>query len=89
MAPVFCAIVDVHHARLGGGVGQDLGVDAALDLADLASVTGALCAKSKRVRSALTSEPFCCTWRPALRAGLVHQVGDRVVAHGGGAAARC
>ncbi len=29
------------------------------------SVTGALCAKSKRVRSALTSEPFCCTWSPS------------------------
>jgi hypothetical protein len=29
------------------------------------AVTGALCAKSKRVRSALTSEPFCCTWPPS------------------------
>jgi hypothetical protein len=28
-------------------------------------VSGALCAKSKRVRSASTSEPFCCTWAPS------------------------
>ncbi|MDT4843929.1 hypothetical protein FQZ97_778680 [compost metagenome] len=28
-------------------------------------VTGALCAKSKRVLSASTSEPFCCTWSPS------------------------
>ncbi len=30
-----------------------------------ASVTGALCVKSKRVLSASTSEPFCCTWSPS------------------------
>jgi hypothetical protein len=34
MAPVFCAL-DVHHARLGGAVGQDFGVHALLDLGDL------------------------------------------------------
>ncbi|MOA01661.1 hypothetical protein D3C78_1210820 [compost metagenome] len=30
-----------------------------------ASVTGALCVKSKRVRSALTRLPFCCTCSPS------------------------
>ena len=30
-----------------------------------ASVTGALWAKSKRVRSALTNDPFCATWSPS------------------------
>ena len=41
----------------------------ALTLASIAvicaSVTGALCAKSKRVRSALTKLPFCCTCSPS------------------------
>jgi hypothetical protein len=64
IAPLFCASSSGSTAP-ARGVGQDLGIDQGLDLRICASVTGALWAKSKRVRSALTSEPFCCTCAPS------------------------
>ncbi len=57
---------DVHHAGIGGGVGQNFLRSPALRSARICSaVTGALCVKSKRVRSALTKLPFCCTCSPS------------------------
>jgi hypothetical protein len=65
MAPVFCASSIGHHARFGRGVGDDLVVDDALDARISSAVTGWVWAKSKRVLSGSTCEPFCCTWSPS------------------------
>jgi hypothetical protein len=89
MAPVFLALFDAHHTRLRRCVGQNFGIDMASIWRICASVTGALCVKSKRVFSASTKLPFCCTWSAQHFAqGFVHQVGGAVVAHGGGAQAQ-
>ena len=65
IAPVFCASsIDISCATVPA-----LPRISALTIASIwricASVTGALCAKSKRVRSGVTSEPFCCTCVPS------------------------
>ncbi|OQC02325.1 MAG: hypothetical protein BWX79_02816 [Alphaproteobacteria bacterium ADurb.Bin100] len=65
MAPVFCAdSMSITRAWVGTFI-----TISALTRSSISriwtSVSGALCVKSKRVRSALTSEPFCCTWPPS------------------------
>ena len=66
IAPDFCASSIAITRACVARVGQDLGVDHAPRRARSARrVSGALWAKSKRVRSALTSEPFCCTCAPS------------------------
>ena len=54
-------VVVFHEPRLDRVVGADRAVDQRFDGADFLSVIGCGCEKSKRVRSASTSEPFCCT----------------------------
>ena len=90
IAPVFLAASMSITRACVGCVGEDLGVDALLrSRGSASSVTGALCAKSKRVLSASTSEPFCCTCvAQHFAQRLVHQVRDAVVAHGGARGAR-
>jgi hypothetical protein len=53
--------VDRHDARVGRMVVEDLALTISSTRRIWSSVIGALCAKSKRVLSGSTSEPFCCT----------------------------
>ena len=65
IAPIFCASSMRITRACVAALARISALTSASTCAICASVTGALCAKSKRVRSALTSEPFCCTWAPS------------------------
>ena len=82
----FLGAVDVHHPRLGAGVGQDFGVHLRLNAANLLGrdrrvvgevKTGALGIDQRTLLLHMAAQH--------LAQGLVHDVRDRVVAHGGGA----
>ena len=62
----FLGVLDGHDARLGGGVGEDFGVDDVFHAADFLGRHRPHCGRSRSgscPRS--TSEPFCCTWPPS------------------------
>jgi hypothetical protein len=65
IAPVFCACSSGSTRAWVAALARISAFTSASICATSASLTGALCAKSKRVRSAFTSEPFCCTWPPS------------------------
>jgi hypothetical protein len=69
IAPLFCASSIGHHlGAMAWLVGQDLGVDDGLDLADLLVGQRRVVREVEARALGVTSEPFCCTWRPAPRA---------------------
>ena len=85
----FLGRLDVHHPRLGGGVGQDFGVDAGFDLGDLGVSdravvgevkTGALGVDQAALLLHVGAQHFA--------QGLVHQVRGAVVTNGGGSHCR-
>jgi hypothetical protein len=57
--------LDVHHARLRRGVGDDLVVDDALDARDLVVRHRLRVGEVEARLVGSTSEPFCCTWPPS------------------------
>ncbi len=65
IAPVFCASsIGITRAWVAA-LARISALTRSSTRAICASLIGALCAKSKRVRSAFTSEPFCCTCAPS------------------------
>ncbi|MNT49640.1 hypothetical protein D3C72_1865050 [compost metagenome] len=78
--------LDVHHARLRGLVGQDFFVHTAFDLADFSRRHGAVvCEVEARAVGIDQAALLLHMAAQHFAQGLVHDVRDRVVAHGGSA----
>ncbi len=66
IAPTFLRLVDGHRrARSSASLRRISALTIASTRRISSALIGALCAKSKRVLSASTSEPFCCTCAPS------------------------
>ncbi len=77
---------DVHHAGIGRGVGQNFSVHAGFDLADLLGRHGCVVRKVKTGAVSVDQRALLLhVGAQHFAQGLVHDVGDRVVTHGGSA----
>jgi hypothetical protein len=65
IAPVFCASSSAITRAWVAALARISALTSASTGGSPRRVIGALWAKSKRVLSASTSEPFCCTWAPS------------------------
>ena len=80
----FLGAVDVHHAGFRGAVGQDFRVHAGFDLADLRVRHGCVVRKVEPGALGIDQRAFLLHMAAQHFAqGLVHEVRDRMVAHGG------
>ena len=82
----FLGRLNVHHTRLGSGIGQDFGVHTGFDLAHLRVRHGRVVGKVKARALGIHQAAFLLNVvAQHFAQGLVHQVRGRVVAHRGGA----